>query len=312
MRVLLVSVLASLVTASGLVPGLTPAHASVAPPSSPAAMATIEALAAYVPQSSCDPHVKPGVKALATLLTSTYPDTSSGIARDCGSSTSEHYEGRALDWMASVRVPAHKAEAKAVLAWLFATDSRGNKMANLRRLGVMYVVFNNRIWGTWNQRWDSYNNCANTPAKSLDDYCHRSHIHFSLSWEGAQKRTSFWTAKPAATDYGPCVATDLNWAARYTSPRSTPCPRHVRVPASKKASSFATKLVAYSGARAADGDNGPVVSVVQQAVGAPVDGHYGAKTHAKVLAWQRSHHVRVRSGVVNTGTWRSILTAYQH
>ena len=313
MRRILLCLLALALTLTGLVAGLSSVQAATTPLPRPLPLASIEPLAAYVPQTSCDPHTKPGVQSLADLLTKSYPDTTFGTVRNCNTvSTSEHYEGRALDWMASVRVPAHKAEAQAVLSWLFATDAAGNKYANLRRLGVMYVVWNNQIWGTWNQRWDPYNNCANTPAASLDDYCHRSHIHFSLSWEGAQKRTSFWTAKPAATDYGPCRAADLNWSPRYIGSRATPCPPHTHLVASATASAFAKKLVAYSGARTNTGESGPAVSVVQQAVGAPIDGQYGPGTRAKVLAWQLAHHVPVCSGLMNQDTWRSLLAAYPH
>lgn len=313
MRRFLASAVVGLLTGSTLFVTSLPAHATTAPaPATPAALRTIEPLAAYVAQTSCDPHIKPGVAALAALLGKTYPGTTYGSARDCGTSTSEHYEGRALDWMVSVRIASQKARAEAILSWLFASDSYGNQRANLRRLGVMYVVWNNRIWGAWNQRWDPYQNCANMLATSSDDYCHRSHIHLSLSWEGAQKRTSFWTAKIAAPDFGSCIAGDLNWAPRYTKVRATPCPAHVKVAPSKGVSAFAANLVAYSGARANDGESGAVVSVIQQAVGAPIDGHYGAQTHAKVLSWQRAHNLSSLSGLANQATWRSFLSTYKH
>ena len=311
MRRVLLCVLLLLIGTAAAGAGTVSASAATPAPPGPSALKTIEALADYVPQNSCDPHIKPGVAALAQLLLKTYPNTSYGSARNCATSTSEHYEGRALDWMASVRDPTTKAEAQAVLTWLFATDSAGNKRANLRRLGVMYLVWNNQIWGAWDQTWQPYYNCASTPQASLDDYCHRSHIHFSLSWEGAEKQTSFWTNTVAARNYGPCMAADLNWAPRYTSAHSTPCATHPKLVASAGSSTFAKNLVAYSGARANEGESGSVVSVIQQAVGATVDGYYGTSTKAKVAAWQQAHHLFV-SGRANQDTWRSFLRAYHH
>ncbi len=314
-RVLLCVLLLLVGTATAGAGGASATAATVKPPA-PRPLTAIEPLAAYVPQNSCDPHIKPGVSALAQLLKTTYPTSTYGSARNCSTARSEHEEGRALDWMVSVRVPAQKAEAETVLAWLFATDAAGNKLANLRRLGVMYLVWNNRIWGAWDQTWQPYQNCASTPDPSLDDNCHRSHIHFSLSWEGAEKQTSFWTNKVAAGNYGPCAPADLNWAPRYpwtstSTPRTTPCAAHTRLVASTGASAFAKKLVAYSGARANLGESGPVVSVVQQAVGVPVDGYYGAGTRAAVVAWQKAHGL-LAGGNVYQETWRSFLKAYKH
>lgn len=38
-------------------------------------------------------------------------------------------------------------------------------------------------------------------------------MHISLSWSGAMGRTSFWTKRVYADDYGPCRPRDLNWGA---------------------------------------------------------------------------------------------------
>lgn len=54
-----------------------------------------------------------------------------------------------------------------------------------------------------------------------------------------------------------------------------------------------------------------MVSVVQQAVGVPVDGYYGAGTRAAVVAWQKAHGL-LAGGNVYQETWRSFLAAYQH
>jgi hypothetical protein len=166
----------------------TPAGAVV--PNAPVALpALIEPMPPYQPQTFCDPVAKRGTKALASLLTSTYAGTAIvSLTRPCGSDTSEHYDGRAIDWGVNVTNDKQLAQGKAMLHWLFAADSAGNPHAMLRRLGVMYVIWNKRIWGSWSQQWEPYS-CSGVTA------CHQDHMHISLDWSGALERTSFWTGK---------------------------------------------------------------------------------------------------------------------
>src|SRR5690349_11430186 len=101
-----------------------PVTASAAVPVPPRALpAAIEPLADYVAQSSCDPTVKSGTRALGSLLARTYPGTSWASAYACGTdgTVSEHYEGRAIDWMVSYRVSAQRAAATSFVDWLLAT-----------------------------------------------------------------------------------------------------------------------------------------------------------------------------------------------
>ena len=165
----------------------TPAAAVVLP-------TAIEDMPSYQPQTFCDPVDKPGPVALGALLTATYPDTSVvDISRSCSSEsgTSEHKDGRALDWGAYYKNTQQVAEVHAVFAWLFAKDAHGNPNAMLRRLGIMYIIWNKQIWGTWSQSWQPYN-CSGVTA------CHQDHVHFSFDWAGALKKTSFWTGSVAA------------------------------------------------------------------------------------------------------------------
>ena len=191
--------------------------------------AQVEDLAAYVQQVSCDPTAKPGAVKFGNLLRTTYPGTSYSVGRDCGADgmASEHYEGRAVDWFVSVRTPAQAARAQQLINWLLAPDSQGRPYANARRLGVMYMIWNNRIWGSYRaaEGWRPYGSCATRTAPGDDTTCHRNHIHFSLSWAGAMGRTSFWTRTAAAQDYGPCRPADLNWAPAYSGPRADPVPQ---------------------------------------------------------------------------------------
>lgn len=287
--------------------------AQVTPPVPAGLPATIEGLARYVPANSCDPTLKPGTTRLGDLLTATYPGTSYQITRTCGTDalpTSEHYDGRALDWLVSARVVAQRAKARALLSWLLRTDTAGHAHANARRLGVMYIIWNNRIWGSYRaaEGWRAYASCASRPSKAFDTTCHRNHVHVSLSWEGAMGRTSYWTGRPAAPDYGPCRVAGLNWAAPYRTLRSTPCVPRPKVVPMPGASALDRTLTTYSGMRVARGSTGPVVRAVQQAVGAPVTGTFGALSLQALRAWQGSHGLAV-SGVVDVPTWRALLRA---
>jgi hypothetical protein len=158
-------------------------------PHVPVALPTaIEQMAPYQPETFCSPTVKPGTQALANLLTATYSGTAIvSLVRPCASDTSEHYDGRAIDWGVDHRNPAQRAQGKAFLDWLFAPDAAGDTDAMVRRLGVMYVIWNHKIWGAYSGHWEPYDNCSGPTA------CHVDHMHISLDWSGAMKKTSFWT-----------------------------------------------------------------------------------------------------------------------
>jgi hypothetical protein len=182
-RALVVTLLTTAATAATT---LVAAPAQAAMPEISFAKA-IERLAPYQAQSTCSPTVKPGTGALRAMVMKAYPGTrDSGITRACSiGGTSEHKEGRAWDWGVRYSVTTERAKAQAFLSWLFKTDKYGNRYANARRLGVQYVIWNRKIWGSYNASagWRTY-----TGADP-----HTSHVHISLSWAGARKQTSFWT-----------------------------------------------------------------------------------------------------------------------
>jgi hypothetical protein len=147
----------------------------------------IEGYARYEGQSTCDPAAKPGTLALRNLLLSRYPGTSSGgISRACDvGGKSEHKEGRAFDWGANVGNPAQRAAVDDFLRFLFATDSYGHQHALARRMGVMYVIWNQQIWHAYRADlgWQPYT--GTSP--------HTDHVHISLSWAGARAETSYYS-----------------------------------------------------------------------------------------------------------------------
>jgi len=278
------------VVAAACVAVLAPSAASAAgrppvpPPARPAV--GIEALSPYVPQTSCDATAKPGVVAFQDLVLRTYPSTgSSGIVNTCQAegAVSEHSEGRAWDWRVSATNSSDRAAADALLDWLLASDAQGHRAAMARRLGIMYMIFDSHIWGAYanDEGWRRYT--GSNP--------HTDHVHFSFSWAGAWDRTSYWTGRAAADDYGPCPVTAWAPAPAYAGFNPTPC-----------APPPPLVLGRYPGSYVQVGSNGSDVAAVQRAVGVAVDGRYGPLTRAAVVAFQQVRHLEV-DGQVGPVTW---------
>jgi hypothetical protein len=181
-----------------LLAGVSQAHTTEPP--TPAFRRPPEAYTRYQAESTCSPTKKPGIVALRDQVLKPHyggPASDYGITRPCTRSNGGHQEGRALDWMMSIRVTHERRHADSFLKWLLKTDAAGNKHANARRLGVMYLIYNNKMWRAYRpaKGWQEYKGCLSKPARSQDTYCHRNHIHVSLSWAGADKKTTFWTAR---------------------------------------------------------------------------------------------------------------------
>jgi hypothetical protein len=156
----------------------------------------IEPHAEYVGQRYCRPKPKPGVVAFRKLVMRTYPWTYEGnISRDCSvGGTSEHKEGRALDWGVSAASAKDRGAVDDLLDWMLRKDRFGHRHAMARRLGVMYVIWNRRMWSTWDG-WEVY--CVQRRGACRDNdgdvvHAHNDHVHFSFGWPGARKNTSFW------------------------------------------------------------------------------------------------------------------------
>ena len=263
----------------------TAARNPVAPRAAPP---VTEAYSSYLPQVSCDPIAKPGTAALRAMLLATYGGRDLGITRACNiGGTSEHKEGRAWDWGLSVAKTKDRAVAARFLTWLLAKGPghRGYGF-NARRLGVMYVIWNGKIWGAYRAAdgWRRYT--GGEP--------HSDHIHISLSWNGAMKRTSWWTGRAAKPDYGPCPTIAGELAARYSRPRATPCP--APTPISSLRGTPALKR----------GSTGPYVKQVQRRLSvSPVSGYFGPLTYAALRKFQKSHHLP-GTGKTDVRTWSAL------
>ncbi|WP_338748296.1 peptidoglycan-binding domain-containing protein [Janibacter alittae] len=222
----------------------------------------------YVPQDTCDPVAKPGVLAFARLMASHYSEFNYGISRACTSGVTEHSEGRALDWMLNAYDSHERGVADSVLAWLMAPDAQGRQGAMARRFGIMYVIWDRRIWGTYQMDagWRPYN--GPNP--------HTDHIHFSFSWDGAMQRTSWWTGKA--------------WTGVSTSPSGPSVPL--------------TPPTSYP--RLSEGARGPDVQLAQKVIGTDADGVFGPATKSALISWQRNHSVRA-TGVLDAATWAKMV-----
>jgi hypothetical protein len=172
--------------------------------------AAIEPLAGYQGQTTCSPRAKPGVVDLSRRVLRAFPSTRSlGIVRGCSvGGRSEHKEGRAWDWGGlNAKKKADRLRVQKFKSWLLKKDRHGNRWSRARRLGIQYVIWNKRIWGSYaaSSGWRRYTG-ANP---------HTDHVHISFTWAGARKKTSFWTGRPG----------NVFAAPRPTTPPAPPAPK---------------------------------------------------------------------------------------
>jgi hypothetical protein len=231
-------------------------------PLAPATAMPIEGYPSYQPQSKCSPHPKAGTLMLADHLLKRYPGSgSSGISRSCGSSgISEHKEGRAFDWQLDATSRRDRGYAQHFLSRILATDKRGNRQALARRMGIMYLIWNDHIWSasTGYRRTPYRHDACKKLSTCSATLRHRDHMHISLTRRAAQGQTS-WYVRQSAPKAAPKKAAAKAWATagaratanttvRGSSARAT---AKAKAKASAKAKATArTKAEAKSKARA--------------------------------------------------------------
>jgi len=163
----------------------------------------VDSPSAYEPQRTCTGSPAPGTVALARWLLRTYPQTRSmGMMRACGTGGhSEHKDGRAFDWGADVGRRATRRAAYGFIRQALATDSAGNTHALARRLGIMYVIYDDTIWASYrdfaprpylNAACKSLRKCSRTLR-------HLNHVHISLGLAGAAAQTSWYRSRNVAS-----------------------------------------------------------------------------------------------------------------
>lgn len=159
---------------------------------------TIEDYAEYDPQVRCSATSKPGTRVLAAWVVRQYGGGSGPFLRPCGSGgVSEHKEGRAFDWSLDATRPADRQRAQRMLQALFATDAAGNPHARARRMGVMYLIWNDRIHAAhdgFRARPYLSSGCPSL-ARCSKTLRHRDHMHVSLSRRGGWGLTSWYVGR---------------------------------------------------------------------------------------------------------------------
>lgn len=174
--------IATLVAIAALL--VDPGGRAQAAPVEPLLTDSIDAYADYDGADTCSPDEKPGARNLLDLLTAAYEGTTGYIGRACTVPiTSEHQEGRAVDWMVSAETERDLAED--FIDWVLATDAFGKDHALARRLGIMYMIWDHEVWKAYDpdDGWQPYT--GSNP--------HTDHIHISLSWDGADEETTWYT-----------------------------------------------------------------------------------------------------------------------
>lgn len=186
----------------------------------------VEDFAPYQPQSKCSPTPKPGTLQLAAWLQRSYPGTGSlGISRGCAASgVSEHKEGRAFDWAVNHSSARDRGYVKDFLADIFATDAQGNVAAKARRMGIMYLIWNDHIYSSYRGfvKRDYLNPGCRTVKKCSVTLRHRDHVHISLSRAGGRGDTSWYHRNDPRPDPQPKPPTPD--PAPTPDPEPTPAP----------------------------------------------------------------------------------------
>lgn len=162
----------------------------------------LESYAKYQPQKNCVTKDKPGTVRLARYLVDTRGGVYGGTLRSCRSGgQSEHKDGRAFDWMLDATSEDDQAIAEAFIVELTADDAIGDSDALARRMGIMYVIWDDKIYSAWygfeprpylSSGCRSISSCSTTLR-------HRDHMHISLSKPGSKGKTSWYRETPAPT-----------------------------------------------------------------------------------------------------------------
>jgi len=166
----------------------------------------IEPYGEYDGQSTCSPSTKPGMAAFMRMVMNHYGGGSLGVGRACGvGGTSEHKEGRAWDWAMNAGSARDRASVQSLFNWLFATDRQCNAYSRARRLGMMYIIWNRRMFRMYDvdRGWAPYS--GSSP--------HTDHVHFSLTRDGGAGRVSWYNPTyraPAGWTPGRRTVRDVN------------------------------------------------------------------------------------------------------
>ncbi|MGB3764884.1 MAG: cell wall-binding repeat-containing protein [Ornithinimicrobium sp.] len=254
---------------------------AVPAPPSKSLPSTLDAAPGWQYSYSCDPNDKRGMVAFAELVSKHYNRPRYTTSRSCfAGSTSQHHEGRAVDWNMDVYNSSDKAIGDAVAYWL---TSNNGEMA--RRFGVQSVIWNKRSWYLYSPgSWRDYTG----PSP------HTDHLHISFTWDGAMKRTSWWTGRAVTTiDYGTCRVYSGQYAPRYSGRNTRRCSTSLP---SAPFSSYPVTLPR------ANNSNVATAQRYMGLTGSSVDGIFGPNTLSTLLKYQDRYDLPW-TGVLDKATW---------
>jgi hypothetical protein len=171
-----------------------------APPPTPSfTLVPVDPYASYPPYAclTADPRRR-GAEGFAHLVMNAYPATGRGDAWapcDTHGPGSLHHGGRAWDWVlaedGAVAGPEAQATAAELLDWLLETQA-GEPHARARRLGIVEIIWFERLWTSGARAWAPYQAGACPDPSASNTSCHRDHVHFGFSKAGADGNTSWW------------------------------------------------------------------------------------------------------------------------
>ncbi|WP_353950844.1 peptidoglycan-binding protein [Knoellia sp. S7-12] len=245
---------------------------SVPPPPTKSLPSALDIAPKYQEGYRCLSGDLPGPTAFAQLLNSHYGRHVYGINRTCAA---EHGEGRALDWMVNAYSGDGLALGNAITRWLSAPDSQGRPGAMARRFGINYIIWNRQMWRAYDpaRGWAPYS--GSSP--------HTDHIHISFTWDGAYKRTSWWTGQALTS-------------VQLTGPTTAPTSPVVPTP---PATSSGYPLLKR-------GDTHKDLLIAQAALKLAQDGRFGPATEAAVASFQSRNGVAVTKQLDNA-TWTKLV-----
>jgi hypothetical protein len=91
-----------------------------------------------------------------------------------------------------------RAEVERFLRKLFKADAAGEEDARARRMGVMYVIWDDHMYASYRDEFAPSNYLSSSCARKRDCSAtlrHRDHVHISLSKAGGRAATSWYVAR---------------------------------------------------------------------------------------------------------------------